>query len=141
MLKKSSRSITIPTLNSSTGEVQNRTFTEDIQFKQGKKQGWTTMYKINYDEVMMTLKSDLEKKIFFLIRDSYTKSQTEVSFNKTKIAKKFKSTRPTVSRLFSKLEKIDFLKKTDDGSYRMNPYCYIPCKADGLILQEEWTAL
>jgi len=143
MLKTINRSITIPTLNTTSGEIENKLFHEDIVYKAGPKQGWTRMYKLNYDEIIMLLKSDLEKELFFHIRDSFTKARIEVPFNKATLAKKFKSTRPTVSRLFSKLVKAECLLELKDnkGIYRLNPYVYIPYGADGLLLQKEWNEL
>ena len=128
-------------LNKETGELQTKDFKEVTTYGPSKKQGWCAMYKTMYDELMMNLNSRLEKKVFMQVRDSFTAKKQEVHFNKTRVAEDFSSTRPTISRIFKKLEDLEAIKHLEDGVYRLNPYMYIPYQADGLELQREWENL
>ena len=141
MVKSYENIIQETVLDKETGELHSKDFIEIVSFKPTKKQGWCAMYKTMYDEVMMSLHSRLEMRVFIHIRDSFTIKKQEVHFNKTTIAKEFSSTRPTISRIFTKLEKLEAIKHLKDGVYRLNPYMYIPYQANGLELQKEWDAL
>jgi hypothetical protein len=127
-------------LNKETGELEDHRFIKDTVYRKDKKQGWIAMYKNGYDEIMMSLKSDLEKRLFIDIRDRFTKNKKVVAINQTSLAKKYDTTKSTVNRFIKKMKDIDFLYKTDDG-YMMNPFMIIPYQADGLELQNEWKEL
>ena len=123
------------------GEIVPERFTKDNAYKKNGKQGWVKMYKNGYDEVMMSLKSDLEKNIFIKIRDMFTKNQDEVSISQTDLASIFKTTSPTVNRFMKKMEQIGFLFKVRKGVYRMNPYILTPYQSETQRLQDDWDKL
>ncbi len=136
MYKNHSTSTFINTVDKN-GVLDNREFVERTIYKPNGKQGWVKMYRNGYDKVMLSLTSRLEMVLFIHIRDSFTKHKELVGFNQTKIAEKFGSTRPTVNRLFRKLIKNNFIRKTD-GVYRMNPYIFAPYHTDLDGLQGRW---
>ncbi len=139
MTKSYTDSIAVKFFDEATGEYTTYgTMTRDKEYAPTKRQGWCTMYKSLYDDVTLELNSKLETQIFLHIRDSFTLHKDEVHFNKTAIAKKLGSTRPTVSKLFKKLEGLQAIRNIGDGVYRLNPYMFIPYQADGLRLQHEW---
>ena len=123
------------------GEIVSERFTKDNTYKKNGKQGWVKMYKNGYDEVMMSLKSDLEKNIFIYIRDMFTKNQDEVSMSQAELASMFNTTAPTVNRFMKKMEQVGFLFKARKGVYRMNPYILTPYQAETQRLQDEWDKL
>jgi len=135
-----SRSITVEVLKED-GEIEQQLFTEDIKYQKTIARGWRVMYSLKYDEVFMELNSAREKQIFLIVRDSFKSDKIEVAFNQSKIAKRIGATRQTVNKVFKKLEKLECIMKLDSGAYRLNPYCFIPYKSDGVKLQQEWNEL
>ena len=136
-MKYYSTSIPMEVLNPETGEFETKRFTQDSTYNTGIKQGWRRMY-IAYDEVMEHLNSQKEIQMFIHIRNLFTKSKPNVNINQTKLAKEFDVNRVTLNRFVKKLTSVEFINKEDDSSYRMNPYMFIPYRADAKTLQEEW---
>jgi len=139
-MKHYTKSIFTKILNEETGELESKRFIEDASYSKTIKQGWKIMYA-RYDEVVLSMNSQLETKLMIAIRDSFTKNNVEAFISQKKLAKLYYTTPSTVNRLVKKLVDIDFLLKIDRGIYRLNPYSYLPYQANGLLLQKEWDEL
>jgi len=92
MYKHYSKSKVFSVLDQSTGEVETTEFIEKVQYKPNGKQGWTKMYRAEYDEIMLSLSSKLEMQMFIYIRDSFTRTNELAVFNQTNNAEKFQKT-------------------------------------------------
>jgi len=126
-------------LNHSTGELESKRFTEDVTYISTGKQGWRKMY-VAYDDVQSNLKSQREIKMFIHIRNLFTKRKSNVGLNKTKLSKVFGCSREVVSRFVGRLEKLEFIRKQSDDTYKMNPFMFIPYQGSAKELQDEWEA-
>ena len=99
------------------------------------------VYK-SYDDIqILALKSALDIKIFLYIRDKFTYQRIENSLSARQIAKEFDTSPSKVTTLIRKLIELKFLKRVDRGIYRMNPFMFIPYKANAELLQKEWKEL
>jgi len=131
---------TLEILNPETGEVETKDFREIIA-KKGIKGGFMMMYK-NYDEVLEnTINSKKDLKVVHFIRQLFTYKNTEVSLSLSHIAAKTGVSRSKVGVIVKKLTDLNFLKKVRRGVYRMNPFMFLPYKANGEELQREWLEL
>ena len=139
-MDRSSNIVTFTVLGSN-GEFSTQEFTERKNHAKTKKGGWVSMYKNGYDEVFLALNSRLEKEIMLKVRDSFTRTKSDVCISQKKMAEDLNTTRPTVNRVFKKLLDLEFIARLDKGVYRLNPFFVIPYQADGLKLQEEWEEL
>jgi len=133
------QSFVIKVLDEETGEIKPQICSFDAK-REKIKQGWCRMYK-SYDDVILELNSKLEIAIFFHIRNKFTKEIKEAYINQRQISKKFNSTPATINKIMRKLEKTKFLKKVERSVYRMNPFMFLPYKANGEELQREWLEL
>ena len=126
-------------LNEDTGELESVLFSVDTMIGNSKiKSGWSPVYIKEYDKVMMELNSTLEKCMFIHIRNMFTYMKDTVYINQSDIAKDLGSTRATVNRLMQKLIKIQCLRKVGTSQYRLNPYVFVPYRANADKLQKEW---
>lgn len=102
----------------------------------------TMVYYKDYSNVMLSvIRSNNDMRIFLHIQDSFTKTKVDVNLNQTKIAKKLKCSLSSVKTIMAKLRTLQFIAKSSDGSYRLNPFIYIPYQSKGLELQEEWSEM
>jgi len=132
--------ITHDILNEETGEIETKDFKE-VKISKGIKGGWRMVYK-SYDEVQIeVLRSSLDIKIFVYIRDKFTYKNTEIYLSPTTIAEELNTTHQKVSTLIKKLIKNNFLFRIERGIYRLNPFMFLPYKADAKALQKEWREL
>ena len=114
---------------------------KETEYKETISRGWTAMYYKDYDEVMLsTIKSDLDLKIFLTIKNSFTYKKIDVVLNQSKIADEIGCSRRSVSRMFSRLREYEFIAK-DSGSYRLNPFIFIPYQSKGVELQQQWSEM
>jgi|GEM_PF-4206977 len=129
--------ITKSILNDITGEIKR----EEFVFKKSKidkiKGGWRVTYK-DFDYILLSMKSPKEIKMLLYIRDLFKSSLSRVVINKTAVSKNIDTTRATLSKFITRLIEYDFLMELEDKQYLMNPFMYIPFKANGKELQDEW---
>jgi len=88
-----------------------------------------------------TIKSNKDLCIFYEIVESFTYKKVEVAIDRDEISKKCNCSKRMVSSLIKRLIKHQMLYRVKRGIYRLNPYAYIPYKADGAELQQEWNRL
>jgi len=132
----------INTTTNENGEILQQDKWTEIQKYPKIKGGWVRTYEDAYRNVLTSLNSILEQTILFEIQDSIKNDFTCI-FNQTKMAKKLKVTRETISRTVSKLYKVNYLKKID-GIIYANPFVYIPYGISGENIekaQNKWNTL
>ncbi len=96
------------------------------------------IYK-SYDEaVSEVIRSKMDYDVLVLIRQKFTHKQTEVFLSPIDIIKSIGTSRQNVTSIINRMMKSDLLKRVSRGTYRLNPYMYIPYQALGAELQKEW---
>ncbi len=128
------------------GDLDRKVYKEvDIHtYKRTMKQGAQMTYLYEIEEILMDLKGDKEKQLFFYIIRQFKKNSIEVIFDQKRLAKKFDTSQPYVSRLIKKLLVHSLLMKVRSrpkSVYRLNPYIIIPSYVDGVNIQDEWDIL
>jgi predicted transcriptional regulator len=131
--------ITKQVVNPLTGEFEDAYFHNKQKSK--TKIGWSRVYAKNYDEICLLMKTNLELSILIAVKDMFSSSKVEIGINQTHLAKKLKISARTVRSVFKRLTDNDFIKRLDNGNYRLNPFIYLPLNSDAETLQLEWTAL
>lgn len=129
--------ITKTVLNNKTGEIKEEEFVQKKSIIDMIKGGWRMVYK-DFDYILLSMKSPNEIRALLQIRDLFKVSLSRVVINKTTMCKKMGMTRATFSKFISRLIQYDFLMELSDKQYMMNPFMFLPYKANGKELQEEW---
>ena len=127
-------------LNNETGELETKDFKE---LKQSKRMrgGFRMVYK-KYDEVVIEVcKSQLDIKLLVYIRDIFTYNNIDQYISAAEVADHFGITRQKTSGFIKKLLDVDLVRRSSRKRYRLNPFMYIPYKADAAMLQAEWNEL
>jgi 5-methylcytosine-specific restriction endonuclease McrA len=143
-MRKYSRNKIIKELaDTNTGEVKR--YQEIPDWTRAEKSGWNKMYKSYLEEVILQIRGEKEIKILFYIFNSFTKHKREILLDQKKLAKKFDTTQPYISRILNKFVDMEILyivNKTGKSKiYRLNPYLYIPVGENAVELQDEWDIL
>jgi len=136
---KYERIITEQIVNSNTGEIEDREFKETME-STGLRGGFTMMYQNSYEQIQIdTLKSNRDIELFHWITHHFTARQTEskISYKGCKV----KISRPSFMALIKRLVDEKYLMRVDKSIYRLNPYVYLPYRADGPVLQAEWQSI
>jgi predicted transcriptional regulator len=132
--------ITQQVLNEDTGELEIKNYREERK-STNIKGGFSMVYK-DYDEVLEeVIKSNIDMKIFQIIKKSFTYKRIEVVLSSTDISKQLNISKPKVTRFIKNLIDNAFLKRVGRGTYRMNPFMFIPFRSDSSELQQEWKRL
>ena len=132
--------LTQQVLNETTGELEVKQYREEIK-RTKLKGGFSMVYK-DYDTILENvITSNMDMKLFQLIKSSFTHARIEVVLSSTTISAKLGISKPKVTRFIKQLVDLHFLKRVDKATYRMNPFIFIPFKSNGSLLQEEWKEL
>ena len=137
--EKSNHIMTHKVLNEDTGELESKDYKElkEISHLRG---GFNLIYHKTYEEVTESaVKSNTDMKLFNWITNQFTYQKVDVPlyYNDCTI----KISQPQFSRIIKRLIELDYLKRTNRGIYRLNPFIYLPYKANGSELQKEWKIL
>ena len=116
---------------------------ENLDFKQVKttkriKGGFNMMYKSYDDALREVVKSGLDLDIAIRIRDMFTYSKREIFLSPTDISSNLNIAKSKVQTVINRMIETNMLMKVSRGVYRLNPFMFIPFRADGEELQEEW---
>lgn len=132
--------VTHKILNEETGEYESKDFK---QIKETKviKGGFRMTYK-SYDEAQLEIvKSTMDLKILLHIRDMFTYQKVEVVVSPTEISKELEVAKSKVQTVIKRMTDSGLIKKVSRGTYRLNPFMFIPFRASGEELQYEWKQL
>ena len=95
------------------------------------------VYK-SYDEALLQIiKSRTDMELVIHIRDLFTYQRTENVLSKTDISKLGVSEQK-VTTIIKRMLDAGLLLRVARGIYRLNPYMYLPYKANAETLQTEW---
>ena len=132
----SRESITHKVLNEDTGELESKEFKEEKK-KKYIKGGFNMIYHKNYEEVMeIVVHSQKEMKLFNWITNQFTYKQVETAISYSDIENLI--SRSQFNKMVKKLVEIGYLMRVKRGVYRLNPFIFLPYRADAEELQREW---
>ena len=130
--------ITQQVLNKSTGELESTDFKQVATYK-NTRGGFNMIYHIKYEEIMEeAINSKKELMLFNWITNKFTyqRVETPLPFSEVDFISK---------RQFSQMIKLLVIKKyiqrVSKGVYRLNPFIYLPFRADASELQKEWKSM
>jgi len=142
MLMRSSETIiTQQVLNENTGELEHKKFVDTTKYVDGGRGGWSRMYK-DYDSAVIDIvSSKKDLSIVISIRDSFSAKRIENVLSKTDIAKEHEISMQKATKLLGSMVTAKLLKRVARGVYRLNPFMYLPLRANAAELQKEWKDL
>jgi hypothetical protein len=131
--------ITKQVLNETTGELESKVFKEE-KTRTTIRGGFNLMYHKSYEQVIESvMRSNTDTKLFNWITNQFTYQKVEVPLIyadcEIKVAQSKFST--FVKRLLDE----GYLMRVSRGVYRLNPFIYIPFKANGPELQSQWNEI
>ena len=132
--------VTKKVLNESSGELEDVVFKQEIKRKRIRG-GFMLTYKTYDDVVIDIIRSQLDLKTIVYIRDLFTKNRTENVLSKSDIADNMNISPQKATSIIKKMVEHELLMRVSRGIYRLNPFMYVPFRADGSELQEEWELL
>jgi len=133
-------SITHKVLNEDTGELESKQFSEQKQRKRIK--GGFRMVYLDYDKALLQIiKSAKDLELVISIRDTFTYQQVEVHLSPTDMHTTTGIAKSKITEVIKRMVTTELLKKVKRGTYRLNPYMYLPYRGDGEQLQAEWNNL
>jgi len=127
--------VTHKIFNEDTGELESKDFREVKETKKIKG-GFNLMYHKSYEEITeQALKSSTDIKVFNWItnRFTYMRVESPILYSECPID----VSKPQFVRLVKRLVELDYLRRVSRGIYRLNPFIYVPFRADGSELQKE----
>jgi hypothetical protein len=132
--------VTKKVLNESSGELEDVVFKQEIKRKRIRG-GFMLTYKTYDDVVIDIIRSQLDLKTIVYIRDLFTKNRTENVLSKSDIADNMNISPQKATSIIKKMVEHKLLMRVSRGIYRLNPFMYVPFRAEGSELQEEWELL
>jgi len=128
--------ITHKVLNEATGELEPTEFTE-VAKKSRIKGGFNLMYHKSYEEVVeAVISSNTDMRLFNWVTNQFT--------YKTSIAQlvhkqcSVQVSQPKFSKFIKLLLDVEYIRRVGRGVYMLNPFIYVPYKANAAELQNDW---
>ena len=104
------------------------------------KEDFNIVYQEQFFKVLKkVVKSNKQVKVINWIANQFTYKQTEVNLSYKNCTVNI--SKPHFMKILRTLVKNGYLMKVSRGIYRINPFMYVPYKADVFKLQEEWSEL
>jgi hypothetical protein len=131
--------ITKKVLNENTGELEYTRF-DEIKERKNVRGGFNMIYHKSYEEVMESvIKSNKDIKLFNWITNQFTYARVEVPL--TYSICPIEVSQPQFAKTIKKLLELQYIIRVGRGIYRLNPFIYLPFRANAEELQEEWREL
>ena len=134
------QSITHKILNETTGELEPKQFDEIVK-KKRIKGGFRMVYKSYDDALLAIVKSTKDLELVIFIRDMFTYRQVEVNLSTSYLQEQTGMAKSKITEVISRMVASELLRKVRRGVYKLNPYMYVPFRADAEELQSEWIKL
>ena len=134
------QSITHKILNETTGELEPKQFDEIVK-KKRIKGGFRMIYKSYDDALLSIVKSTKDLELVIFIRDMFTYRQVEVNLSTSYLQEQTGMAKSKITEVISRMVAAELLRKVRRGVYKLNPYMYVPFRADAEELQSEWIKL
>jgi hypothetical protein len=128
--------ITKQVLNNNTGELESIDFRE-VRDKTKIRGGFNMIYHKSYEEITeAVITSNKDLKLFNWITNQFTYARVEAPLVYSICD--IDVSQPKFSKFIKQLVKLEYICRVAHGIYRLNPFIYVPFKADASILQKEW---
>ena len=133
------RIITQRVLNENSGELETKEFKE-IRQTTGLIGGFNMIYHTRYEDIMLNVcTGSTSTALFIWITNQFTYMNTDVLLRYNNASKDIdRLSKGKYYQIVKQLVELEYLKKISKGVYRLNPFIYIPYKANGALLQKEW---
>jgi len=132
--------VSLKVLNEETGEHDNKRYQEIAEPKKIRG-GYSRMYK-DYDTALLEIvNSGKDLELLVLIRDQFTYARRENVFHKPSIAKVAGVSERKVTDVINRMTDAGLLGRVARGVYRLNPFMYLPFRAEAEELQSEWRSI
>ena len=132
--------VSLKVLNEETGEHEDKRYQEIPEHKRIRG-GYSRMYK-DYDSALLEIvNSGKDLELLVMIRDQFTYARVETVIQKSAIAKIAGVSERKVTDVVNRMLSAGLLGRVSRGVYRLNPFMYIPFRADAEMLQSEWSAI
>lgn len=132
--------VTKRVLNEDTGELEQKDFKEIKNNRKKIRGGFNMIYHKNYEEVLESVvKSQNDIILFNWITNKFTHKKTIVSLSYKDLQSEI--SQPQFSRMIKKLTEQKYIFRIQRGLYKLNPFIYLPYKANAEELQKEWKEL
>jgi hypothetical protein len=132
--------VSLKVLNEQTGEHEDKRYREEREIK-AIRGGYRRMYK-DYDAALIDIvKSGKDLELLIVVRDQFTYMRVECVIAKADIAKMVGVSERKVTDMVNRMVDAKLLGRIARGVYRLNPFMYLPFRADGEQLQLEWRSI
>jgi hypothetical protein len=134
-----SKIISKQVLNDATGELELTSFNEMKKTKR-LRGGFNMIYHKSFENILEeVVRSNTDIKLFNWVTNRFTYNIIERTIVYPDCPINISKSQFTYT--VKKLVDVDYLKRISRGVYRLNPFTYLPYKADGEVLQKEWNEL
>lgn len=131
--------ITKQVLNELTGELESKTFREELRRKTIRG-GFNLMYHKSYEQVTeAVVKSNIDMQLFNWVTNKFTYQKVDVPLVYSECSIRVAQSKFSV--FIKRLLDERYILRISRGVYRLNPFIYVPFRADGSELQEEWNRI
>lgn len=92
-----------------------------------------------YDKALLKIiRSTKDLEIVIHIRDMFTYRRDDNVLSKIDLSRTLNVSERTISDIIKRMVEVKLLRRVSRGVYRLNPFMYLPFRADGYELQQEW---
>ena len=131
--------VTKKVLNENTGELELTKF-DEVKKRKNIRGGFNMIYHKSYEEVMEeVIKSNKDVKLFNWVTNQFTYARVEVPL--TFSVCPIQVSQPQFAKTIKKLLELQYILRVSRGIYRLNPFMYLPFRANAEELQKEWKEL
>jgi len=126
-------------LNEATGELEVKDFME-VEKRSRLKGGFNLMYHKSYEEITeKVINSNKDLRLFNWITNQFTYARVEslIIYSACNIG----ISQSQFAKMVKKLMSQQYIIRVARGIYRLNPYTYVPFRANAEELQREWTEI
>ena len=96
----------------------------------------------SYDDALLAIvKSTKDLELVIFIRDMFTYRQVEVHLSTSYLQEQTGMAKSKITEVIPRMVAAELLLKVRRGVYKLNPYMYVPFRADAEELQSEWIKL
>jgi len=130
--------ITKQVLNEKTGELEMKDFVELTKYKK-LQSGYNLMYSNMFFDMLKNVLKSKEVEVIVWVTKQFTYKRIEANLSYSICSVNI--SKPHFMKILRTLVKYGYLMRISKGIYRLNPFMYIPYRANASELQKEWLYL
>jgi len=131
--------ITHRVLNDNTGELETKDF-KQLSISKNIKGGFNLIYHKRYEDIteeVVNSKKDIKLFNWVTNQFTYRRIETPIVYSICTV----EVSQSQFAKFIKKLVKLKYILRVSRGIYRLNPFMYVPFRADAVELQKEWREL